>query len=394
MSTAMALPETDLLERVEQLAPLIRKHSATAERERRLSDAVNDALREGGFFRLFRPSVYGGFELDPVSGFRVIEALARIDSAVGWNVSLANACESFGARLSGAASAEIYSDPDTVMAGAFFPPRKARMVEGGYRVSGLTSFNSNCHAASWYVGLAVVHDGDEPILDEAGAPLTVMTFIPGSDVKIIENWDTLGMRGTGSHDLEVEDVFVPQARTAPLVPGAAPNPAYAGPFDQVAFAAGTACNAIPALGIAQAAIDELIELGRKVPSYTSASLRDRSIVQRQLAEAEATLSAARALLHTTFEAVYAKSVEAEVLTLEDRTRCQLAASHAPLAAARAVDLVHAAVGSSGIRSAQGFQRHLRDVHTITQHAYVSAARLESVGQVMLGLDPDWAFLHF
>jgi alkylation response protein AidB-like acyl-CoA dehydrogenase len=393
MTTTMELRQ-DLLEKVDKVAPLIREHALEAERQRRLPQPVSDALRDAGFFRMFRPRSLGGLEADPVTAYCVIEALARIDSAAGWNVGISNATEPFGAWLPEAACKEIFGAPDAVMAGAFNPPRKAVPVDGGYRLSGKTPFNSNCHSATWFSGLAHVYDGKKMRLDDAGQPTTLLTFVPAREATIIENWETLGLGGTGSHDVQVDDIFVPNERAVPFVPLEQLTAAYSGPSYRLTVWPPIACNAVPALGIAQAAIDDLVELSRKVPAYTTSTLRDRPVVQQQLARAEGKLSAARVFFHSAFDDAWKVAVDGRFLEMADRARCQLAASHAVLAAAEAVDLVHACAGSSGIRNEHRFQKHFRDVHVITQHAFVSAARLESVGQIMMGLEPDWPFFAF
>ena len=119
------------------------------------------------------------------------------------------------------------------MAGGFFPPRRAVPVEGGYRLSGRCTFNSNCHAATWILGLAHVYDDGVERLDENGEPVTLMTLFPREKAEIIDNWDTLGMRGTGSHDVNVDDVFVPAERAVPFKPLEQPSPAYSGPWHRL-----------------------------------------------------------------------------------------------------------------------------------------------------------------
>ena len=128
MATLVAPTTLDgLLGRVRELEPLIREHAPRAERERRLAQPVSDALRDAGFFRIFRPASRGdGLELDPVTAFRVFEELSRIDSAVGWNVAIANAGEVFVAWYSDLVTEAVFGSPETVMAGAWNPPRKGR----------------------------------------------------------------------------------------------------------------------------------------------------------------------------------------------------------------------------------------------------------------------------
>lgn len=386
----------DMLERIAVLEPMIRAASAETEARRRLADEVAEALVEAGFCRLFRPRAWGGLELDPLSAFRVIEELSRIDSAAGWNVTQANAMEPMGAWLSPEAGEVIFSSPDTVLAGSFFPPRRAVPTDGGYRLSGRCSFNSNCHAATWICALANIYEDEDsgPVLGDDGHPVTLLTFFPKDEAEIVDNWDTLGMRGTGSHDVAVDDLFVPGERAVVFGPLGEPNPAHGGPLHRLTIWHSIGCDAVPALGIAQAAIDDFVNLAaNKTPSYTGTPLKERSIVQHRLGEAIATLEAARAYFYGVFRDAWETALSGKRLDMDARVRIQAACSHVPMAAAEAMDLVHSLLGTSGIRNEKPFARHFRDIHTITQHAYVSEARFTAVGQMALGLDPDWGFLY-
>jgi alkylation response protein AidB-like acyl-CoA dehydrogenase len=199
------------------------------------------------------------------------------------------------------------------------------------------------------------------------------------------------MCGTGSHDVEI-DVFVPDERAVPLAPLEQPGPAYEGPMAKLSIWPAVGATAAPALGIARAAIDELVKLATpKTPMYTAKTLRERSVVQVQVAGAEAKLAAARAFFYAMWDELWKLANGGRSLAPMDKARCQLAASHAATAAAEAVDLVHLAAGGSAIRNELPLQRHFRDAHVITQHAFISASRLEAVGQAMMGLEPDWPF---
>src|SRR5271167_3105220 len=127
---------SSLLDAVRQIEPVIRTHAADAERERRLPDAVADAMRASGLYRLWRPQAFGGLEVDPMTAFQVIEEVSRIDSAAGWNLQLSCAIDAFGAWFPDDGAKEIFGQPDTILAGGFFPPRRAVAVDGGYRVTG------------------------------------------------------------------------------------------------------------------------------------------------------------------------------------------------------------------------------------------------------------------
>ena len=394
---AEAVPTADdLIADIREFEPLLRAEKEKAEVERRMSNRVVNELRRRDYYRMYRPRERGGLGFDPVSGFRVVEELSRIDSAVGWNVAIANACECFGAYLDDQTTAKIFGPADTVLAGGLFPPRKAVPVEGGFRVSGKSLFNSNCHAANWLLVEALIFDGDEQRLDNDGNPLGLFMFIPSSDAEIIDNWDTLGMRGTGSHDVDIRDVFVPESHTAPLVPlETAGSAAYSGPMHRLTFWPPVAINGVPALGIAQAAIDDFIELAAsKVHAYTTNTLRDRPIVQLRLAKAQAKIRAARAYLYDTFNTSWDVAVAGDFLTIDQKADCQQAATHAIVASAEAVELIHSIAGTAAIRKDAPFERYFRDIHVITQHAFVCESRFEAVGQIRLGLDSNWDFLYF
>lgn len=394
METATKPNVYELLEKVDAMAPIIRKHAIQAEKEKRLSPIVLNAMRDAGFFRMFRPESRGGMEFDPVSQYRVAEAIARIDSAAAWNLQVCSASETFGGWFDDETTEAVFGNPETIVAGSFNPPRKAVVVEGGYRITGQTPFNSNCHGATWFAGLADVYDGEVLRTDDAGIPVTVMTMFPASDAQIIETWNTMGMCGTGSHDVAINDLFVPESYAPPFMPLENPHPAYDWPCARMATWITCGCHAAVSLGIAQAAIDDLIELGLKVPAYTERSLRDRNVIQLRLAQADAKLKAARALFHATFNDAWNMVQRDSQLDLHQKSKCQSAATHLSTTAAEVVDLIHSCVGATGIRDENRFQKHFRDIHVITQHAFVSESRMEAVGQIMFGLEPDWPFFNF
>jgi indole-3-acetate monooxygenase len=383
---------SSLIDAIRHIEPVIRTHAADAEQERRLPDAVADAMRACGLYRLWRPLAFGGLEVDPMTAFQAFEEVSRIDSAAGWNLQLSCAIDAFGAWFPDDGAKEIFGQPDTIFAGGFFPPRSAVAVNGGYRVTGQTPFVSGAHQAQWFDGLAHIHDGDTPRRTADGNPVTLITMCPAKDAVIVDTWRTLGMRGTGSHDVLMTDVFVPSRRTALLAPYDKPGSAYQGPlYKLTAWTAISVVATVP-LGIARAAIDDLVQLAaRKTPSYLATPLRDRSTVQALIGEAEATLGAARAYIYEALREVWDKALQGRVIDMPGKMKLQLAATHAVTNAARVVDLAHAAAGTTGIRDEHRFQRHFRDVHTITQHAYTSAGRYESGGQYFLGVPIEWPF---
>jgi hypothetical protein len=158
--------------------------------------------------------------------------------------------DAFGPWFGDDGAKDIFGRPDTIFAGSFFPPRRAVPVDGGYSVSGQTPFVSGAYQAEWFFGLAQIYDGDTPRLQD-GVPVMLVTVCPANDVVLIDTWRTLGMRGTGSHDVAMSDVFVPLRHTAVLAPYETPGSAYQGSLYKFTIWTPISVAASPALGIAR-----------------------------------------------------------------------------------------------------------------------------------------------
>jgi alkylation response protein AidB-like acyl-CoA dehydrogenase len=350
-------------------------------------------MKAVGLFRIWTPRAFGGFEMDPVSVMRVVEEVARLDSAAGWNLQLATGIVPFFAWFPDEGVEEMWGEnPDLILGGTLFPPGTAVPVEGGYRVSGRWPFVSGCHHCSWFLGPALIMDGDQPRHGADGSPVQLIVAYRAEEAEILDTWHTVGMRGTGSHDVVAKDVFVPTRRSTLLAPLTKPAKAFTGPLYRLTIWTAVAALSAPALGIARAAIDALLDLSKKkIPSYTQTTLRDRPVAQFQAAHAEASLGAARAYLHESLRQAWESALQEQMISLEQKINIQLASSFAMQACARAVELVHAAAGTSAIRLEHPFEKHFRDVHVVTQHAFASASRYESVGKLLFGLKTDWPF---
>jgi indole-3-acetate monooxygenase len=377
--------EHALVAAARQIGAVLRGAAQEGERERRLPAAAVTALADAGFFRLCRPRHLGGLEADPPTVLASVEELARHDGSAAWcalNSGIAGALHSFlpheGARETGG--------DDTVVNGVFAPSGRAVERDGGYLVTGRWSFVSNCHECTWLAPASIVFNGDEMSMTPAG-PEIVTTFLGVGDWLIIDTWDTAGLRATGSHDIEVVDVFVPAHRTFPLP---LPDPVSDGAlfrFPLVGlFSIGIAACA---LGIAQAAIDDVLDLaGTKTPFGLTATLATRPTTQLAVCEGLALVRSARALLHEETTVLWHQVRSDTLPTAEQRASLRLAATHATAASARAVDLMYTAAGSSSIFASSPLQRRLRDIHAITQHFFVAPPSYETIGKVVLGVEPD------
>ncbi len=283
-------------------------------------------------------------------------------------------------------SAQLLGDPQTVIAGSAFPFNDAAVVDGGYRVTGRWPFASGCQHATHLMGFCMIREGDAPRTGPGGPDIRIM-LAPAAEVEIVENWEVVGLQGTGSHDIVFDDIFVPEARAIPL--GAADqNRHYGGALYRMPFLALFAWPiAAVALGIAQHSIDSAAELAQqKVPSGTvQSTLSARAVFQLQLADAVAAVRSARAWLHESLEELMALAEAGDRIGLEPRINAQLAASNATRSARTAVELMYLAGGGTSLRLTSELQRWMRDMHAVSQHVATGPATWEQAGVTLAGL---------
>jgi alkylation response protein AidB-like acyl-CoA dehydrogenase len=385
-----------LVERARKLGPVLREHSDEAERQRRLPKPVLEALTAAGFQRLLTPRSLGGLEVDPLTCARIVEELAGFDSAAAWALQSPNVNVWWASRLPEAGVDEFYgSNPDVMMGAAFHPPQQATEVPGGFRVTGRAPLASMIHDSEWVLFSAFIMDGGQPRMTEFG-PSMIAVILSAAEVQIIDTWHTLGMRGSDSNDAAFTDVFVPVRRSFPLVPEFEPGRHFQGPLYRFPASAIIALfSAGVLMAAARGAIAEFRDLAqRKVAMGSMKTLRDRGSVQATLAEAEGILRAARALFYDTFSEAWARTSAGQPNTLEHRADLMIAGIHAARSAAQVTDLMHRLAGTTGIYSKSRLDRYFRDAHTLRHHAFVSESKLETVGQIYLGLPPDFPLIAF
>jgi indole-3-acetate monooxygenase len=385
-------PDTSLIDAAREIAPIIQAHSEEAERERRLSQPVLNALRETGLLRMNTPRSLGGLETDPVTRALVIEEIGRHDSAAAWTLENPLDWAFFCARLPDEGAEEIYSrGADILIAAQFGRPLKATSTNGGYRISGQAPFVSNCRDADWFSSTVLVDE--DPA---AGKPEMRMVYFPSKGCEIIDTWNVMGMRGTGSHDISVMDVYVPKFRTFPMEPDFEPGSHYRGPLYRLPVM-GTAAAGLPTpmLGVARRALDEVIELARgKTPVASNRLLRERATAQVHLGRAEAILRSGRLLLLDTLRQAWRRCLGGETHSLEQKADLQLAMAHAMGSAVQVVDLACGIAGTTAVRATSPLERCFRDVQTMRHHVFASEQRYGTAGQVYLGVEPDFPVIAF
>jgi alkylation response protein AidB-like acyl-CoA dehydrogenase len=372
-----------IVEAVRALTPIIAARSDEIERARRLPLDLVARIRAAGCYRMLVPPHLGGAGATLMDHVAMVRELARVDGSVGWTVMLGSS----GPLIFGGLAPEVYdkiftATPDLALAGTFNPKGVATPVDGGFRVSGRWPFASGSQHADWLLAHCFVDDGRVP-------PLRMM-LIPASEVEIIDTWSVAGMCGTGSHDFAVDGRFVPDDRSFTVFE----KPRLDGPLWRIPELTYSALQfANVATGIAEGAVAEITTLATgKVPMFADATLAANPLFRHRLAEADAHLRAARALLDADIASTWELAVAGREPTPEQRARARATATWVVTAAAAVVDTAYTFGGGTALYSSSPLQRRWRDVHAITQHFAVKPDTLTLAGGVLAGEEVDLTFL--
>lgn len=366
----------DLLSAAREVSDVARALADDAERDRRLPPATVAALAEAGMFTLCLPVAYGGPGVSPVDLVDAVSEVARGDGAAGWCAAIASTTSSMAAFLAPEVAAEIFPSPSTATGGVFAPNGRGVRVDGGYRVTGRWQWGSGTQHCTWIVGGAMCDDGSQRVC-----------FFPAADVEFHDTWHSVGMRGTGSLDISVDDVFVPEERTVVPGGGAARVDEPLAHFPNFTLLAlGIAATA---LGVARRALDELAELaGAKTPQFSTRTLAASGYAQTEFARAEAQWRAARAYLRTEVGVAWDLAAAGDSVPVDARVAMRLAASYAASACATVTDAAWTLAGGSAVYETSVLGRCLRDAHVATQHIMVAPKLNETLGKFLLGNDFD------
>ncbi len=376
------------------LQPVLRGYHEEIEREQRLPPALVEQLRAAGFYRMVIPHALGGLQADPLTYLRVVELLAEGVGSVGWNLANNSIGQLVTLGLPDEGVEEIYAHgADTVIAGTAVPGGgQAVPVAGGYRVSGRWQFGSGCQESAWMLGSFQVLDGNRPRRHPNGS-LYWRGIFPRAEAEIVPgSWDVAGLRGTGSFDWTVEDVFLPERRTMPHAgipldnqwerwPGityALPVQCWVGPHHSAVIT-----------GIARAGIDALIELaGGKQPRGRPAGLLcENPQVQDAVGRADAILNAGRVYRSAMIAELWNIVASGKPTTLEQRARCRLASIYAADNAREAMDLMYRHGGSTSFKGESRLAECWRDLHVVGQTVTIAPEWYPIGGRVYLGMDP-------
>ena len=353
---------------------------------RHLPADIADDLIGTRLFQAWVPTTYGGEQLGVVEVLDAIEVAAYHDGSLGWCAMIGATTSLLAAHLPARWASEIYGDPASCTGGHALPMGRAVPVEGGLRVSGRWQWGSGSDHCTFIGGGCLVVDEEghrAPRADGLAAPFV---FFARDEVELLDTWDVMGMRATGSTDYEVRDLFVPEGRWAEPQLGRPVVDAqlYRFPF-MAALALGVSAVSV---GLARRACDELVELaGGKRPAQSSRTLAERPVVQADVARAEVAYRSARAFVREQVAEAW-QAAAVGPLTERARRNLRLAATHATLRSTVAVDLMYDAAGGSAVHRSGPLERVFRDAHVATQHAMVAPRTLEVLGRVALGLPTD------
>jgi alkylation response protein AidB-like acyl-CoA dehydrogenase len=373
----------DFVERARRLAPLLDERADEAERVGRLTDDVVEAFHRERLYGVWTPASLGGAELDPVSSLELLEHLAAADPSAGWVHMAAALCVgTAGAYLGDDAVEELFGgERFPVIHGQGTRPGTLVPQDGGFLLSGSWSFASGIRHATHVHTLAVVEETAEPRI----------CVLPVEQATLIDNWDVLGLRATGSIDYTIDSVFVPEAYThVGFVEGSSRG---GGLFQLGVIGMAVIGHAGWALGVARRLLEELAGLAREKVGRPGA-IADSSAFQERYAIAEGKYRAARALVFETWRDVGRSLDSGDPLSVRQHTMIRFVPGFATTALHEVSNVVYLASGTTGLRSGT-IQRLYRDAHAGTQHLIVSSPVMQACGRELAGLAPgeSWRFLE-
>jgi alkylation response protein AidB-like acyl-CoA dehydrogenase len=377
---------SELVTAARRLAPEFAARAQEFEDLRRIPADVSSQMAVAGFYRMFIPEALGGLECPPAEAVEVFETLATGDASCGWVAFIGATSGTALVRIPEAAARMIFAGPESLVTGVFAPSGRAELCDGGFKVSGRWQWGSGSENADWILGGCQLSQSGETLRSSQGVPQSHMLLFPKDAVQLLDTWHVSGLRGTGSTDFEVQDLFVPAEHAVGYLVRENPErPLYQFPqFTLLALGI-----AAVTLGCARGAIDDLVTLAAdKVRAGSSNALINRPHTQMEVAKAEARLRSARAFYYDSLAAAWDLALRGEPVPVTQRRDLRLATTHAVGASVEVVDAMYTLAGGSSVYQASHLQRRFRDVHVATQHIMVASSTLETLGRLYLGLETN------
>jgi len=382
-----------LVQRVSGIAPLLQKHAAWSEENRRLHEETIEALADAGVFRMRVPARYGGYESDTRTLVDVATELGRADGATAWTASVYWIPTWMTCMFPDHVQEEVFATPDVRVCGTLSPSAMAIPTDGGIVVNGKWGFVSGALHSHWQEIIAILVGGE-------GEPMPVVALVPMSDLQIIDDWYTAGMKGSGSVSTVAANVFVPQERVLPIgaiLQGMSSSPQnaaaeiYRAPLLPVASASSLGC----VLGMAKGAKDTFFErLPERKITYTGYDKQAQApLTHLQVAAAVRKIDEADFHAHRVATVVDTKGTENAPWTMEERIAARADLGAVCRLGKEAVDILATASGGSSIYSEVPIQRISRDINAVNMHALMHPdTNDELYGRILCGLPPDTLYV--
>jgi 3-hydroxy-9,10-secoandrosta-1,3,5(10)-triene-9,17-dione monooxygenase len=377
--------------RARALVPALRKHTAEADGLRKVPPASVAALKEAGLYKVLQARRYGGHQMSIRTHIDTIAEVARGCTSSAWCMAVTHAHSWLMALFPEKAQQETYgADPDTLISAVIAPRGTALPTNGGYTLNGFWPFASGCEHSQWLFLGAVVQDAKGEVVDEADF------LVPTREITIKDDWNVVGLRGTGSCSVVAKDVFVPAHRYLSLpgtIMGKAPGVALhdgwlynSAPVPVLALALAPA-----ALGAAETALEAFKErLPGRTVAYTEREVQlDQPTTHIQAAKAETKIRIARLLLYHCADEIQAAAEKGDMMALEKRARVRMDCAQAARECLEAAEILYLASGGSGIHDGSALGRAWRDLHAINMHGLLNLeTNQEMYGRIVLGLKPN------
>jgi indole-3-acetate monooxygenase len=396
MSAALNLPDTviqfdlppDPVAQAHAIVPTLQAEGAGIDALGQLTPAAVDALHAHGLYRTLLPRQLNGYSVGLDTFVKVMEILAAADASTAWCVGQATGCSMAAAYVEAPVAREIWgNDPRGVLAWGFQLEGRAKVVPGGYKVTGQWAFGSGGHHATWMGAHCHVELPDGSLLKDTDGALIERTMLLRQDqITWSSNWDVVGLRGTGSDNYTLEDVFVPEVYT--LRRDIDAERRIDEPFFRFSTMNAYACGfAGVSMGIARSMLDELRHLAQtKKPSHTARTLRDNPVMHHLIAENEAKLRSARAFVLEAIHDGWDNIQRSGTLDTENRVLIRLATTTAIQRAKEVAEFAYHEAGATAIFASNVFERKMRDIHASAQQVQGRTGHIEICGRYFLGLD--------
>lgn len=356
----------DLMTGAARVAACARAGAEEAEQLRTMPPDLVDLVRATGLFRMAMPAALGGLEVDPLTIVAAVEAVAEADGSAGWTVLIGNSTAFFAWLEPLAAKAMLGESTDVASTSMFAPLGRARRDGDHLVIDGRWPFNSGCVHADWYQTGVVVMDGDRPAARPDGTPDLRFAYFPAGAAEIHDTWRSTGLRGTGSHDVEVRQLRIPiEQSAAPMID----PPQQDGPLWRFGFfpLLSVLMTGFP-LGVGRRALDELTQLApTKRRGASPTTIAEDPRVQFDVGRAEAALQSAKAFVHHMLGEAWTTIETGASPTPAQLGRVALAGQQAMEAAITAVDLAFGYAGAGAVYAGHPLERCFRDIHTANQH---------------------------